>query len=152
MKIGQVAKQADVNIDTVRYYERRGLLDEPERQRSSNYREYPADTAQLIRFIKRAQELGFTLSQVEELLRLREGKAQSRAEVRTLAAAKLRDIDEKISRLQSMRAALGVLLDSCACGRGRPPCPILAALDDPKPSAQVRIPPKEPKEKRNGKH
>jgi len=147
MKIGQVAREAGVKIDTVRYYERRGLLDEPER-RPSGYREYPPDAAQLIRFIKRAKELGFTLHEVEELLRLRDGKVRNRGEVRELATAKLRDIDEKIARLQSMRAALGVLLESCACGRGRPECPILEALDDPKPLLQICV---QRKEKENGK-
>lgn len=149
MKIGQVAKQAGVNIDTIRYYERRGLLDEPERLPSSGYREYPPDTVQLLRFIKRAQDLGFTLNEIEELLRLRESKPRNRAKIRTLAAATLRGIDEKISRLQSMRAALGVLVDSCGCNRRQPQCPIIEALDDPNPLAQARA---RRKEKRNESH
>ena len=73
LRIGQVASLAGVNIQTLRYYERRGLLREPER-RHSGYRAYPPDTVALIRFIKRAQELGFSLSEVEELLHLRQDR------------------------------------------------------------------------------
>lgn len=144
MKIGQVASQAGVNIDTLRYYERRGLLDEPER-RPSGYREYPPDTVRLIRFIKRAQDLGFTLAEIEELLTLRDGRGQRRGDVRAMAQAKLRDIDEKLARLQSMRSAVYGLIESCECSRGRPSCPILEALDDPeeKPAQSRRA---------NGKH
>lgn len=148
MRIGQVAAEAGVPIDTLRYYEKRGLLDEPER-RPSGYREYPPDTVRLIRFIKRAQDLGFTLEEIEALLRLRGAKGRSRAAARALAAAKVAAIDEKIRRLQAIREALGVLLKSCECARGEPECPILEALDDPKPLLQIR---KRSQESPNGKH
>lgn len=148
MRIGQVAEQAGVNIDTLRYYERRGLLDEPER-RPSGYREYPPETVQVLRFIKRAQDLGFTLHEVQDLLRLRQARG-SRPEVRTLAEVKLHAIEEKIARLSAMRDALGVLVKSCACGRGPATltCPILEALDDPKPLVQIRM----RKEKKHANH
>ncbi len=130
MKIGQVATRAGVNIDTLRYYERRGLLAEPER-RPSGYREYPEETVSIIRFIKRAQDLGFTLDQIGELISLRDGAdGRRKSEVRALAEAKMRDIDQKLAQLQSMRSALSSLLESCACSRGRPECPILEALND----------------------
>jgi MerR family copper efflux transcriptional regulator len=141
MRIGQVAAEAGVNIDTLRYYERRGLLDAPQR-RPSGYREYPPETVQILRFIKRAQDLGFTLNEIEELLKLRRLKGASRPEVRALAKAKVRAIDEKMAQLKAIRDALGVLLEACACGRARSQleCPILEALDDPNPLMQIRVP------------
>lgn len=130
MKIGQVATQAGVNIDTLRYYERRGLLAEPER-RPSGYREYPEETVSIIRFIKRAQDLGFTLDEIEELISLRGGRnGKRKSDVRALAQAKIGDIDQKLARLKAMRSALSALLEACACSGGRPACPILEALDD----------------------
>lgn len=135
MKIGSVAKEAGVRVDTLRYYERRGLIPEPER-RDSGYREYPPSTAQVIRFIKRAQELGFSLDEIEELLQLREGG--SRVKARTLAEEKVRNIDEKMSRLKAMREALTELITACSCKTGAAPeCPIIEALDDPRPGVPV---------------
>lgn len=140
MRIGQVAAEAGVNIDTLRYYERRGLLDAPQR-RPSGYREYPPETVQILRFIKRAQDLGFTLNEIEELLKLRRLKGASRPEVRALAEAKVRAIDKKMAQLKAIRDALGVLLEACACGRARSQleCPILEALDDPNSPLQIRV-------------
>lgn len=146
MKIGEVASQAGVIIDTVRYYERRGLLAEPER-RPSGYREYPPDTIRIIRFIRRAQDLGFTLDEIEELLTLRNGQSTSRREVRRIAASKLQDIDQKLAQLQAMRSALYGLMDSCECGNGANRCPILDALDDASRPEPVRKP-----RKKNGKN
>ena len=129
LRIGDVAAQAGVNIETLRYYERRGILRSPKRS-SAGYREYPVDTVRLIRFIKRAQDLGFTLDEIEELIDLRETTGKRRTKVRELAAAKLRAIDEKIARLHAMREALTPLVDKCACGADAVACPILEALDD----------------------
>jgi Hg(II)-responsive transcriptional regulator len=129
MKIGQVAALAGVNIETLRYYERRGILEEPER-RPSGYREYPAETARLVRFIKRAQEVGFTLNEIEELIALRNNPARKQDAVRGIAATKIADVDQKIRRLQAIKRALGVLVKSCACSQGAVECPILDALDD----------------------
>ena len=129
MKIGQVAANAGVNIDTVRYYERRGLLAEPARL-ASGYREYDEETVPLIRFIKRAQDLGFTLKEIAELISLRDANGRRRSEVRALAEAKRQDIDQKLRRLRAIRRALDELVESCACTGGRPTCPILEALDD----------------------
>lgn len=129
LRIGEVASKAGVNIQTLRYYERRGLLEAPERT-PSGYREYPEETVRLIRFIKRAQDLGFTLKEIEELIALRDAKGRKRSEVRALAEAKMGDIDKKLAQLQAMRGALSTLVESCACRDGRPACPILEALDD----------------------
>ncbi len=129
LRIGDVAAQAGVNTETLRYYERRGILRSPRRS-SAGYREYPTDTVRLIRFIKRAQELGFTLDEIVELIALRQTPANRRSKVRELAAAKLASIDEKLERLTAMRDALSPLLEECACGTETVRCPILEALDD----------------------
>src|SRR5471032_1112733 len=115
MWISQTAKAAGVNAQTLRYYERRGLLAKPPR-RGSGYREYPADAVQIVRFIKRAQELGFSLDEVEELVRLRGVRKGERHRVRAIAERKIADIDQKIAQLQSMRDALDQLVDSCHHG------------------------------------
>jgi Hg(II)-responsive transcriptional regulator len=129
LRIGEVASRARVNIQTLRYYERRGLLEAPERT-GSGYREYPSETVRLIRFIRRAQDLGFMLKEIQELVALRDAKGRKRSDVRALAEAKMRDIDRKLAQLQAMRSALYTLVESCACRDGRPTCPILEALDD----------------------
>jgi MerR family transcriptional regulator, mercuric resistance operon regulatory protein len=136
LRIGEVATQAGVNIQTLRYYERRGLLEEPER-RPSGYRTYPPEAVRVVRFIKKSQDLGFTLQEVEELLRLREG-SRSRANVRALALDKIRDIDEKTRRLRAIRKALSILVDSCSCRGERMECPILEALEDDTPRRKRR--------------
>lgn len=127
---GDVAARAGVNPQTLRYYERRGILGKPRRS-ASGYRQYPVDTVRLIRFIKRAQELGFTLQEVEELIALRHSPARKREQARVLAEQKMRDIDAKLARLQAMRSALYTLIDHCDCGRTALVCPILEALEDP---------------------
>jgi Hg(II)-responsive transcriptional regulator len=131
LRTGEVAAQAGVNVQTLRYYERRGILKEPER-RPSGYRVYPADAVRLIRFIKRAQEIGFTLNEIEDLLRLRDDQDSACAEVRSAAEAKIEDIEQKIRRLRAMKRALGVLVASCATEGSPRHCPLLEALDDEK--------------------
>ena len=126
MRTSEVAAEAGVNPQTLRYYERRGILPRPSRT-SAGYRVYSAEAVRLIRFIKRSQALGFTLGEVEELLRLRSDRRASCAQVKSAAEAKLHDIDEKVRALKSMRRALGVLLRSCN-DRVRQ-CPILESLD-----------------------
>jgi len=128
LKVGEVAKRAAVNLQTIHYYERRGLLPRPPRT-SSNYRMYAEDAVQRVRFVKRAQELGFTLKEIKELLSLRAATGTRCADVRQQAKAKLQDINEKIGTLQGMRRALTRLIGECA-GRGPiTDCPILEALD-----------------------
>lgn len=130
MQIGEVAVNAGVNIQTLRYYERRGLLPKP-RRRDSGYREYDSETVQLVRFIKRAQELGFTLSEVAELVQLRKIDPRRPTKVRALATAKLEDIEQKMQRLGAMRQALLGLVEECACRDKTPACAIIEALNDP---------------------
>lgn len=129
MRIGEVAQRAGVNIQTLRYYERRGLLPTAER-RASGYREYGPDTVSLVRFIKGAQELGFALREVGELIELRENRARSHAEARALATAKIADIRRRMRRLAAMKRVLEELVEVCrTAGTGRD-CPIIEAMED----------------------
>jgi len=128
MWITQAAKEAGVNAQTLRYYERRGLLARPPR-RGSGYRDYPADAVRIVRFIKKAQELGFSLDEIEQLVRLRGVRRGERQRVRAIAERKIQDIDQKIAHLQSMRGALTQLVDSCHHGVAAD-CPIIDALND----------------------
>jgi len=128
LTIGDVAKLADVHIETLRYYERRGLVARPPRS-MSNYRLYSEDTVRRVRFIKRAQELGFSLKEIQELLSLRTTPKARCADVRERASAKMNDIEARIRVLQAMKKALAKLVSECA---GRAPisdCPILESLD-----------------------
>ena len=127
MRIGAAAEQAGVNVQTLRYYERRGLLPRLPR-RTSGYREFPDEAVRVVRFVKRAQDLGFTLDEIEELLRLRNDKRRDRTRVRSVAAKRVLDIDRKISELQAMKHALSHLLHCCKDGSTLE-CPIIEALD-----------------------
>jgi Hg(II)-responsive transcriptional regulator len=129
LRIGEVAVQAGVNVQTLRYYERRGLLAEPERT-ASGYRLYAPEAVRRVRFIKRAQELGFSLREIEQLLRLRDDRASSCEEVQALAEAKIRTIEGKLRQLEALRAALEVLVRSCERGDADRECPILEAIED----------------------
>ena len=127
MWISEAAEQAGVNIQTIRYYERRGLLPRSPR-RPSGYREFPDETVRVVRFIKRAQELGFSLDEVAELLRLRRQPARDRRKVRAIAERRIMQIDQKITELERMRSALQHLSHACHAGTTLE-CPILEALD-----------------------
>jgi Hg(II)-responsive transcriptional regulator len=127
MRIGTAAEQAGVNVQTLRYYERRGLLPRPPR-RMSGYREFPDDAVRIVRFIKRAQDLGFTLDEVEELLRLQNDKRRDRARIRAVAQKRVRQIERKIAELQAMKQALAHLIHCCEEGSTLE-CPIIEALD-----------------------
>ena len=122
MTIGQLARETGVNLETVRFYERKGLMPRPPR-RPSGYREYPQDAVRRIRFIQRGKELGFSLREIAELLRLRVDPGRSCAEV------KLADIKTKLRELRHVKAALEKLAAECT-GRGpTSQCPLLDALD-----------------------
>ena len=126
--IGGLAQAAGVNVETVRYYQRRGLLDEPAKPPGGQRRYAPA-AATRVRFIKRAQQLGFTLEEVKGLLLLEDG--QSCRETRLLAEDKLILIEVRIADLSRMRRLLKGLIAECA-GGGRPrSCPIIATLSAP---------------------
>lgn len=125
LSIGKVAAEAGVNVETIRYYQRRGLLAEPERPLNGQ-RRYPAELTKHVRFIKRAQVLGFTLEEIAGLLRLEE--ARTCAETRELADRKLRVIDSKLADLKAMRKALAKLVHQCDALGGTKCCPIIHAL------------------------
>jgi MerR family mercuric resistance operon transcriptional regulator len=128
LKIGQLARRAAVSLQTIRYYEREGLLPEPPRL-SSGYRLYPDSMVRRVRFIKRAQEIGFSLAEIRELLSLQADGRRERTAVRSLTQAKINDIDGKIRTLKAMRTALSRLTDRCSgCGPVSD-CPILESID-----------------------
>ena len=105
LSAGKLAKAAGVNVETLRYYEKRGLLPEPPR-RESGYRVYPQSSVERLKFIKGAQTLGFTLEEIHELLGMRIDTQSNRADVRKRAAAKVASIQEKIDALEQMKQAL----------------------------------------------
>jgi MerR family mercuric resistance operon transcriptional regulator len=128
MTIGRVAGEAGVSVQTVRYYERRGLIPRPPR-RASGYRLYPEDTVRLIRFIRHAKELGFSLGEISELLSLRLSPEAPCSEVKQRARAKVEDIEGRMRTLGRMKRALEKLERECT-GRGPvTECPILEALE-----------------------
>ena len=131
MRTRERAAAADVNVQTLRYYERRGLLPGPAR-RGKRYRNYDAGAPRRVRFIKRAQELGFSLDEMRDLRELRERRG-SAASVRPVAATKIRDIEARMRRLAAMRGALSTLVHACECSGKPRHCPIIEALDDEGP-------------------
>jgi DNA-binding transcriptional MerR regulator len=127
MRTGEVASQADVNIQTLRYYERRGLLPEPPR-RASGYRVYGPDAVEIVRFIKRAQELGFSLDEVESLFELMAGGPDDCDQVRDLVLGRIAQLDARIADLQAMRDSLNQLVATCHLPRAERQCPLFRAL------------------------
>ncbi|APR86302.1 Mercuric resistance operon regulatory protein [Minicystis rosea] len=125
MRIGEAARRAGVRVVTVRFYEAQGLLPKAART-ESGYRDLPASIVQRLRFIRRAQELGFTLAEIRSFLAASDARGQLRAEqIRPAAEAKLADLDARIKDLRRMQKAIHTLLE-----RGEPhgDCPILASL------------------------
>ncbi len=128
LTIGRLAREVGVNLETVRYYERRGLLPKPPRS-TSGYRLFPVEAARRLRFIRRAQELGFSLGEIRELLLLRVAPTAKSADGRRRAQAELTDSEAEIRSLQSIKEALRELTKTCSgCGSVRE-CPILESLD-----------------------
>ena len=123
--IGGLAKAAGVGVETVRYYQRRGLLQEPARP-AGEIRRYAESDVKRLRFIRSAQAAGFTLNEIKELLDL--DAADDRARARELAAARVAALDEKIKEMQEAREALAQLATACAKKRSGP-CPILTAFE-----------------------
>ncbi|GBE39953.1 mercuric resistance operon regulatory protein [bacterium BMS3Bbin08] len=128
MTIGQLAKKAGVNIETIRYYERRELIPKPHR-RKSGYREYSNEFVKRIQFIRHAKELGFSLKEVHELLSLRLDPETPCSEVRKRAEVKISDIDERIKNLQQIKKSLLKLSEACQRSCPISECPILEALE-----------------------
>ncbi|MBE1162710.1 MerR family DNA-binding protein [Dyella acidiphila] len=134
LTIGAVAKRAGVQIDTIRYYEREGLLPEPLR-RASGYRSYNESVIGRLRFIRRAKELGFTLEEIRDLLGLSADRHRGVKEVKQRAEQRLASIDARIAELTRIRQGLEQLIEACP-GRGDPEqCPILRALAGEEPQA-----------------
>ncbi|MQA03328.1 MAG: MerR family DNA-binding protein [Streptosporangiales bacterium] len=127
MWTSEVARQAGVNVQTLRYYERRGLLPQPPRS-PTGYRSYPGDAVQLVRFVKRAQQLGFSLDEIEELLHLADGGPDNCDAARSVAEARLADLTAKIADLQRMSTSLRRLVDTCAKPRADRDCPLLQTI------------------------
>lgn len=128
LTIGKLAKATGVNIETIRFYERMGLMPPP-RRRESGYREYSGDDIRRLKFIRRAKDLGFSLKEIQQLLALRVDPHTTCEDVRKRAEAKIASVEEKIRELQRVKQALETLAASCV---GRGPvgdCPILEALD-----------------------
>ena len=129
LKIGQLAKQVGVNIETIRYYERFNLL-APMSRLPSGYRLYNRDSQRRLRFIKNAQALGFTLHEIEELLDLRASSKARCGDIQRKAQTKLKHVEAKVSDLQALARALRGLIRTCRAGRPSDHCPILASLEN----------------------
>ncbi len=128
MTIGQLAQQLSINIETIRYYERQGLITSPPRN-PSGYREYSDQDMKRIQFILRAKDLGFSLKEILDLLSLKVDNNSTCRDVKRRAEEKLVGVEEKIHHLQSMKSALNQLIDSCSGTGPGSDCPILSALD-----------------------
>jgi Zn(II)-responsive transcriptional regulator len=131
LTIGKIAKSAEVGIDTVRFYEKQGLLDPPPRT-ESNYRIYPEEEIAKLRFIKRVKALGFSLNEIKELLSLRHDPHATKADVKQRTEAKVEDIRQKIRDLTRMLTALESLSATCDGHGPISECPILEALNSGK--------------------
>jgi MerR family transcriptional regulator, mercuric resistance operon regulatory protein len=133
MTIGRLAEAAEVNVETVRYYHRRGLLPAPPRP-IGGIRRYPTAVLTRLRFIKRSQSLGFSLDEVEALLSLHDGRACSTA--RSIAELKLAEVRQRIQDLSMLEGALTTLVQRCSTSKGNVSCPLIDALMDGSELAQ----------------
>lgn len=128
LTISQVANRASINLQTIRYYERQGLL-APMSRTEAGYRIFSSESVRRIRFIKRAQELGFSLTEIKDLLSLRIDAHTTQADIRNRAEAKIADVEQKIRHLQAIHASLLRMAKDCSgCGSLKD-CPILEGLD-----------------------
>ena len=125
LTIGGLAKAANVSVETIRYYQRRGLIPEPQRP-SGGIRRYGATETGRLMFVKTAQQLGFSLDEIHELLQLDDGAHCQEASV--LAERKLHDVREKIDKLKQIEAVLSDLVDQCCAQEGNISCPLIASL------------------------
>jgi MerR family copper efflux transcriptional regulator len=128
LQIGEIAQKTGVTVETIRFYEKQGLIETPQRS-ASGYRQYPAETVKRVRFIQRAKEVGFTLKDISELLALRQEPGTSCADIKLRATQKIEEVDQKIQDLKRIREALGRMILKCR-GRGAlSQCPILEELE-----------------------
>lgn len=129
MTRGEVAEQSGVSRETVRYYEKRRLIPKPSRT-AAGYRQYTDEHVERIRFVKRAQELGFTLAEIKELLSLRADPETGSPQVKHQAREKVAEVEEKIRDLRRIKEALTRLISSCDESRETAGCPIVEAMQD----------------------
>jgi len=127
LTIGRLAKQTHVNVETIRYYQRVGLIQEPEKP-DEGFRVYPHEYISRVNFIKRAQELGFSLKEIQGLLDLGDGNCQ---QVQQLAEQKLEQIEARLNDLKSIKKALADLVDQCNANNKNPCCALIDALNKP---------------------
>lgn len=130
MRIGEVAEKAGVGVETIRFYERKGLIEQPRKPGDGGYRSYSPETVERVRFVRQAQRLGFSLQEINELLLLKADPETDCADVRQRAQAKLGEVNEKIARLGAIQAALQSLIRECqGQGPASSGCPILDSLN-----------------------
>lgn len=128
LTIGKLARESGVTVETIRFYERKGLIDQPEKP-LSGYRRYPAEAGVRVRFIRNAKELGFSLREIGELLTLAGTSKVNRGGMRAKAEAKIAEIDEKVAGLLSLRKELSALVEVCRSGKKECRCPIVEAFE-----------------------
>ncbi len=145
MTIGRAAREAGVGVETIRFYERKGLIDQPPKPAFSGFRVYPDDVVERVRFIRQAQELGFSLKETGELLSLRADPATDCAEVRAQAEVKLGDVEAKIARLERIKGALDRLIAACPGQGAVRACSIIEALEGARSATPGAAPDKETK-------
>lgn len=128
MTIGRAARAAGVGVETIRFYQRKGLIEQPLRPRDAGFRVYPEETVQRIRFIRQAQAIGFSLGEIIELLSLRADPSAGSSDVRARSIAKRDEVAQKISHLQKIHAALEELISACPGEGAVRKCSIMEAL------------------------
>ena len=128
MTIGKAAGDAGVGVETIRFYERQGLIERPRKPVGSGVRVYPPETVERIRFIREAQQIGFSLREIRDLLALRADPSADSSEVRQQAVAKLQEVQRKIEQLERIGAALEVLIAACPGRGGLQACSIMEAI------------------------
>ncbi len=129
MTIGTAVRKAGVGVETIRFYERRGLIEQPPRPSGNGFRVYPEQSIQRIRFIRQAQDLGFSLKEIDALLSLRADPTTDCADVRERAQTKLEEVNSKIARLTAIQSALKSLIDACPGQGAVRSCSILETLE-----------------------
>ncbi len=131
LTISKAARKAGVGVETIRFYERKGLIEQPPTPSNGGYRTYPNETVQRILFIRQAQELGFSLREIDELLSLRATPGTDCAAIRERASAKLQEVERKIDQLAKIGSALKTVIASCPSHGGLDGCSIIEALEKP---------------------
>ena len=129
MTIGKAAREAGVGVETIRFYERKGLIEQPPKPQDTGFRVYPDETVHRIRFIRRAQELGFSLREINDLMSLRADPKTDSGDVRERAAAKVTEVNRKIVELERIRTALETLIAACPGGGALRACSIMDAFE-----------------------